>query len=129
MKTNFSKIDQCFGTTYIRHINGLYLSICDNILCLSKERFLWRIEIFEDDRFYIKEISGHDNAEYWDKTLKMAVDSGYTEQHWRLYRNNKGLIIIEHVDSNLMLCSTDDNKLIVSNEIINNENYYFNSLP
>jgi hypothetical protein len=50
MLINFNNLNPCYGTTYIRHINGLYLGIIDNTLQLSNERYLWRIEIFEDSK-------------------------------------------------------------------------------
>ena len=109
--------DAFFGSTYIRHINGLYLAIENENVCLSRERFLWRVEAWENGRFYIRDESGHDHIEYYDGIVKSALDSGYTEQHWRLYHNNGGLVFLEHADSpNLFLHASQDNSLTISNE-------------
>ncbi len=97
MKNNIKKNEPCYGTTYIRHVNGLYLTMTDNTLSLSKERFLWKIGSFENDRFYLKDISGHNNAEYWWGKFQIAVDSGYTEQHWHLYYKNNNVIILSNI--------------------------------
>ena len=51
----------------------------DSSLALSNERFLWRIESFENNSFFLKEISDHDLAEYWYGKFQIAVSSGYTE--------------------------------------------------
>ena len=51
----------------------------DSSLALSNERFLWRIESFENNIFFLKEISDHDLVEYWYGKFQIAVSSGYTE--------------------------------------------------
>lgn len=79
MRITIKSIEPCYGTTYIRHINGLYLVMKDSSLALSNERFLWRIESFENNIFFLKEISDHDLAEYWYGKFQIAVSSGYTE--------------------------------------------------
>ena len=124
MKSNFYKLQPCYGTTYIRHINGLYLGMKDKTLCLSNERFLWRVEIFENDRFYLKDISGHEHAEYWWNNIQVALDSGYTEQHWYIHRKDN-LILLEHADSAKFLHYSYDNNLVVCEENNYKEGFYF----
>ncbi len=126
MLSDFKILSPCYGTTYIRHINGLYLGIKDNTLLLSNERYLWRVEIFENNRFYLKDIDNHLQAEYWWGNFQIAIDSGYTEQHWNLYQNSNGLVLIKHADSNnsFIHCSNDD-KLILCEENDNRDGFYF----
>ena len=124
MRNSFNKLKPCFGTTYIRHINGLYLGMKDNTLCLSNERFLWRIESFQEDKFYLKDIDGYYHAEYWWGNIQTAVDSGYTEQHWYLYKKDN-LVLFEHVDSSKFLHYSNDNKLLICEENDNKEGFYF----
>ena len=94
-----SLLSPCYGTAYIRHKNGQYFAIRDGLLCLSNTPFLWQIEAYENNRFYLKNSAGYMLAEYWWGTLKSAVDSGYTEQHWYLYTTCDGELFIEHADS------------------------------
>ena len=126
MLTNFNNLNPCYGTTYIRHINGLYLGIIDNTLQLSNERYLWRVEIFEDNRFYLKDIDNHLYAEYWWGNFQIAVDSGYTEQHWNILKNDNGIILLKHADSNnSFIHYSIDNKLILCEENDNKDGFYF----
>lgn len=124
MRNKIKLIEPCYGSTYIRHINGLYLSMKDGIISLSKDRFLWSIESFENDRFYLGEITGHDKFEYWYGKFQTALDSGYTEQHWRLY-NKDNKVIIEHADSNLFIFFSNEENLVMKDGNIDNEGYYF----
>lgn len=124
MKSNFNKLKPCFGTTYIRHINGLYLGMKDNTLCLSNERFLWIIESFQEDRFYLKDIDGYYHAEYWWGKIQKALDSGYTEQHWYIHKKDN-LVLFEHVDSSKFLYYSNDNNLEILEENDNKEGFYF----
>lgn len=121
---DLNRIDPCYGTTYIRHINGLYLAIENNEICLSRESFLWRIESCENERFYLGDFSGHDKFEYWYGKLQITVDTGYTEQHWRLYKNGN-YIIIEHADSNLFLFVSNEENLVLKEKSVDNEGTYF----
>lgn len=43
MTNDLMKLEPCYGTAYIRHLNGLYLAMNDSGICLSRDRFLWRI--------------------------------------------------------------------------------------
>ena len=124
MRTNLQKLKPCYGTTYIRHINGLYLGMKDKTLHLSTERFLWKIESFENDRFYLKDINDKDIAEYWWNNIQVAPDSGYTEQHWYLHSKDN-LILIEHVDTNKFLHYSINNELVVCEENDYKEGFYF----
>lgn len=125
MKNNFNLLKPCFGTTYIRHINGLYLAIKNNKACLTTEKYLWILQSFENDRFYLKNISDHDCLEYFCNNLNTAIDSGYTVQHWHIYIDNNNHIIIEHADSkNMFLCS-DNNNLSIKNINSNKDDFLF----
>lgn len=124
MKNQLQIIKPCYGTTYIRHINGLYLNMNNGLLCLSSERFLWRIESFENNRFYLKEITGHDNAEYWYGNFQTALDSGYTEQHWLLHHKDN-YIVLEHADSKLFVHFSTDENLVLKDGTLDDEGYFF----
>ncbi len=118
------KMLPCYGTTYIRHANGLYLAIEDNGICLSSKAFLWRVEVFEDDRFYLGDFSGHDKFEYWYGKFQITVDTGYTEQHWRLYKKGRH-ILIQHADSNLFLFHSTEENLTMKEKIHEDEGFCF----
>ncbi|MBQ8689627.1 MAG: hypothetical protein IJ515_04610 [Clostridia bacterium] len=124
MRNKIKLIEPCYGTAYIRHINGLYLSMKDGNICLSKERFLWSVEVFENDRFYLGEISGHDKFEYWYGKFQTSVDSGYTEQHWRLYTKGDN-VVIEHADSNAFIFFSNEENLVLKDGSVDNDGYYF----
>ena len=119
MTNEIHKVEPCYGTAYIRHINGLYLAMNNDGICFSKERFLWRIEAWQDDRFYIRDISGHDQLEYYGGRVSKALDSGYTEQHWYIYRSQNGFVLFEHADSNHLFLSCSE-----ENAPIMREGYY-----
>lgn len=124
MKSIIKSIEPCYGTTYIRHINGLYLGMKEGSLALSNERFLWRVESFENNRFFLKEISDHDLAEYWYGKFQVAVDSGYAEQHWHIYQKEQN-VIIEHADSHMFLFASNNGLLVLNDGINDNDGYYF----
>lgn len=124
MKLNIELIKPCYGTTYIRHINGLYLKIDGNSFNLSAERFLWKIDSFENDLFYIGDVNDHDKIEYYDKRFNTSLDSGYSAQHWKIYKQ-KGCFAIQHADSKLFLCVKDDSTLSLKEDISEDVNHLF----
>lgn len=113
MESNIKLFEACYGITYIRHINGLYLAMKHRKLVLSSERFLWRVEIYENNRFFLKDIDDHDIAEYYGGNLQIALDSGYSCQHWNLYLNQNGNVLIEHSDTNNYFLYSDNNELTI----------------
>lgn len=119
------KLEPCYGTAYIRHLNGLYLAMNDSGICLSRDRFLWRIESWENDRFYIRDMSGHDQLEFYGGRVQKALDSGYTEQHWRIYRGNNDFLFFEHADSDRFFLSCSEDNQPVMREGCNNESCCF----
>ncbi|MBR2651186.1 MAG: hypothetical protein IKD45_05950 [Clostridia bacterium] len=119
-----SKFEPCYGTAYIRHMRGLYLAMDDKGICLSRERFLWRIEAWENDRFYIRDISGHDQLESFEKNVSKALDSGYTAQHWRIYNGGGDFVLFEHVNSNGFLACSEEDKPVI-HDGYNDESCYF----